>query len=556
MIVYLLISLLAVVARLCLWGGYHSTDFEVHRNWMAITYHFPFREWYFEETSIWTLDYPPFFAYFEWILANFAAAIFGSDDPAILRISENAVVSKNIIMFQRTTVVICDFVLFVAAAKYISNAANGDGDRAGAKMTTKDGYITFALIAFNSGLLLVDHIHFQYNGLLLGILILCLNFAQSQKYVASAITFSILVLMKHLFVTLVPLFMVYFWSAYCAPHNIYTSFREKFWKLGRLILIALLMLTTAIGPLLWSEISNIKSFAYTRDEFKDVALKQLQQLLTRLLPFGRGLVHTYWAPNVWAFYYASDRATIYLLTLIGVKSHAGVVSSVSGVLGDVHPVVLPTISAKVCLMLTFLSMAPALVQIYKKPTSDKLVQSVVYCSMCAFMLGYHVHEKAILVPLVIQTLLMFSSPKSYIKEVKGDIPSTVYLFIVLAVAGIFGLFPLFIDSRELVIKTLLHMAFVAAIFFIPDLSSCRDETGNEKEKKMVATYVTEKNMSQFPLRYLLTIFIVLHGYNNFGHTYFEAFIGRKLEFLPLMLTSVIAAIFLVYAWALSLQQLF
>ena len=108
--IFLIASFIFLLAC-CLFDTYHSTDFEVHRNWKAITFSESLNKWYFQSTSPWTLDYPPFFAYFE----AFQAQIANLYDRKIVNINSLNYADASCVDFMRATVIFSTLLFFYAS---------------------------------------------------------------------------------------------------------------------------------------------------------------------------------------------------------------------------------------------------------------------------------------------------------------------------------------------------------------------------------------------------------------------------------------------------------
>ena len=138
--------------------------------------------------------------------------------------------------------------------------------------------------------MIIDHVHFQYNGFLYGILIWSLALTRKQSTILhSGLLFAVLLCLKHIYLYLAPAYFIYLLRAYClSPRSI---FRIRVGNVVKLATGLIAIFGIALGPFLyWG---------------------QLNQLLGRLFPFSRGLCHAYWAPNIWALYSFTDRILIH-----------------------------------------------------------------------------------------------------------------------------------------------------------------------------------------------------------------------------------------------------
>ncbi|TFY83828.1 hypothetical protein EWM64_g197 [Hericium alpestre] len=444
-------------------------------------------------TSEWTLDYPPFFAYFEKLLSIPASFI----DPGIVDVNNLDYGAWSVVVYQRLTVILTELVLGAVLLRFTRGATHPTTQR-----------IISASLFLHPGFLIIDHIHFQYNGFMFGILLASILMARNGNHLASGLLFAVLLNFKHIYMYLAPAYFVYLLRAFCMSPT------------GELL------------PARFVSLANAVIFVFVVSLGPFILMGQLSQLLSRLFPFTRGLNHAYWAPNAWALLTAADRVLLQYAKRFGANlavNQSGVSSTSRGLVGDTVFAVIPNIKPIHTFVITLALQSIFLFKLWRLPTYKSFVTALTLCGYTSYMFGWHVHEKAILLVLVPLSLLATENHAFF------------RTFLIASVAGVFSLFPLLFTPAEQFVEVIYSLIW-GIMTFIP-----LHKRIFEFPRSLFGVILNALEFAYLAGFVLLQLFVVL----------FPAWLGakggskedeEKWAFLPLMLTSIYCAIGLVWAY--------
>ncbi|QPG75918.1 hypothetical protein FOA43_003304 [Brettanomyces nanus] len=351
-------------------------DFEAQRHWMEITNHLPISEWYFYDLQYWGLDYPPLTAYHSWLMGKLGSFI----DPSWFALNTSrGLETADLKSYLRITALIAELAIYIPAVQMFTRWMG----RYYRKVTTIDQTIISAAILYQPVLIIIDHGHFQYNSVMLGLSLLAVVHLLYDNYCLAAILYVLSFSFKQMGLYYAPIFFFYMLSA-CTWSSDTHSF-----DLQRLISIGLCVIVT-----LGVQIAPFLIFG---------GLGQPQQILIRMFPFDRGLFED----KVANFWCATNIVIKYkkLFTSEQLKAMS--------------------------LALTLLGILPSSLVIFFNRRKELIAWCLASCSMAFYLFSFQVHEKTILLPWMPIVLLL--------NEVDPDVISMVCWFCNVA---LFSMWPL------------------------------------------------------------------------------------------------------------------
>lgn len=359
-------------------------DYEAQRHWMEITTQLPISQWYFHDLEWWGLDYPPLTAYHSWLLGTIGTYI----DPSWFALytsrgSEDA----NLKIFMRATVIVSEYLIYIPAAViFVRRYSRLFG------VAQWTSWVALVAILMQPGTILIDHTHFQYNTVMLGLVLASMSSMVAERFMWASIFFVAALGFKQMALYYAPAVFSYLLGSCLFPRL----------NVGRFVIIAgataasfaVLILPIVLGSLydaqrgidsrpdLDGPRSALPIFTQLEPYLNKEAIyypvvEQLVQMVHRVFPFARGLFEDKVA-NFWCAANVIIKLQKYPTALLQQASLAA----------------------------TLLAFAPANLILFFCPRKELLPYGFAATAWSFFLFSYQVHEKSVLLPLLPMTVLL------------------------------------------------------------------------------------------------------------------------------------------------------
>ncbi|KAL2022673.1 hypothetical protein VTK56DRAFT_4754 [Thermocarpiscus australiensis] len=373
-----------------LWGysGFEKPpmfgDYEAQRHWMEVMTQLPVSQWYFHDLQWWGLDYPPLTAYHSWLCGTIGSLI----NPSWFALfSSRGLHDPTLKIFMRATVIVSEYLVYVpAVVVFVRRFSRLSG------VTNWSASVALVAILMQPATILIDHVHFQYNTVMLGLVVASMSSMLAGRNLWSAVFFVAALGFKQM-----ALYYAFSVFAYLLGSCVFPRI-----NIARLVAIAavtaasffLLLLPLVVGTLydvkrgidsrpdldgprpplpLFQGLAgylNTESFYYP-------VVEQLVQMIHRIFPFSRGLFEDKVA-NFWCA----------LNVVVKIKQYP------------------PELLQRGALLATVVSILPPNIVLFFRPRKDLLPLAFASTAWGFFLFSYQVHEKSVLLPLMPMTLLL------------------------------------------------------------------------------------------------------------------------------------------------------
>ncbi|KAI9809354.1 MAG: hypothetical protein M1825_002646 [Sarcosagium campestre] len=357
-------------------------DFEAQRHWMEVTTSLPISQWYFHDLDWWGLDYPPLTAYHSWLLGTIGSII----DPSWFKLyTSRGIDDPSLKVYMRATVLISEYLIYEPSIiVLLRNFVLSQG------VQVWQSSLALVAILMQPATILIDHGHFQYNTVMLGLMVASLSNFIAGRRLWACIFFVGALGFKQMALYYAPAIFSVLLSACIKPRlNPGLLFVIAFVTLAA---FAILFAPFALGGLWYGAMRDasgdivpialalpetLSSFVPDSSVWYYPLAQQLSQSIHRIFPFARGIFEDKVA-NLWCV----------LNVLMKLRQFPQAVLQ------------------KVSLLATVMAITPPCAILLLEAEPSTLLYGVAATAWGFFLCSFQVHEKSVLLPLLPMTLAL------------------------------------------------------------------------------------------------------------------------------------------------------